>query len=152
MDGAGRGGQLLEIVTSEEIVLKDLILKNTPEAPRGKGARVPVGALRLTAAQAGVRARVQRLLLLEHRAAGAVRIGGRGGGAGFAEVVWEEGRAAAVLLPLFNLGEVSIFSAPRTVILGNGDALIAMPQTVVLEEPRVAPDDGVLLAGWQAER
>ncbi len=152
MDGAGRGGQLLEIVGAEEILLKELILKNTPEAPSGKGARVPVGALRLTAARAGVRARVQRLLLLDHRAAGAVRMGGRGGGAGFSEVLWEEGRAAAVALPLFNLGEVTVFSAPGTLLLGSGQPLIAMPGTVILEEPELLPEDSALLADWRAER
>ena len=150
MDGDRRPGQLLEVVSSEEIRLNALSLCNTPAFSKAPGARTPVGALRLKATVPGVRARVQDVLLVDHRAPGAVRVGARGRG-GFSELLWERGRAGGVVLPLFELGELSVFSARETVVLGSGLAVRAMPTTVVLEDPTVKAEDPVLLERWRAE-
>lgn len=151
MDGDGRPGQLLEVVSSEEIGLNGLSLGNTPSFSKAPGARTPVGALRLKATVPGVRARVQDVLLVDHGAPGAVWVGGRGSRGSFSELSWERGRAGAAALPLFNLGEVSVFSAPETVILGSGEAVLAMPATAVLEDPQLIQEDSTLLEAWRAE-
>ena len=151
LDANKRGGQLLELVGTEAIEVDDLILTNTPEVPRNKGSRVQVGALKLTAAGPSVHARVKGLLLLDHLAVGSVRVGGMGGGSRFAEVLFQQGRAAHVKMPAFVLGEVDVFSAGEMEVMGSGSVVSAMPSTLVLEAPVVSPEDPARLAAWRAD-
>ena len=151
MDGDKREGCLLQLVASEEILLSDIVVGNTAPQARNSGGRIPTRTLQLSAAAPGVKARAERVLIVDVPASDGVYIGSRGGGAGFSEVQWEEGRAGAVAAPLFSLGEVNVFSAHGTRILGSGTAVRAMPSTALLEEPAVLPEDAALLAQWRAE-
>jgi hypothetical protein len=146
MDAAGRQAVLLDLVATETIEVKDVVVTNTPAQRQNRGAQQAVIPLALTAAGPAVRALLERVLLLDHRATGALQVGGWGGSSRFTEVILKDSRAAASAMPVISLGEVGVFSAPGTEVMGQGEAVGAMPRTLVSEAPKVTPEDPTRLA------